>query len=455
VPPNVGIIGAGSIGVGWAIVFARGGWTVVLQDPDPRRVELAPQELRARLDELERSGLLREPAVAIAARVRTAAAVEDAVAVVEYVQECAPENLAVKQGLFAELDRLTAPETILASSSSAIAVSSIATELAGRGRCLVAHPGNPPYLLPVVELVPAPFTRADVIERAVAILEGAGMSVVRLAREVEGFVFNRLQGALLREAYCLVRDGIVGVDDVDRIVREGLGRRWSVIGPFETVDLNTRGGIETHASRMGPAYERMGAERGQHDPWTPDLVARVAAERRALLPLDQWEERVAWRDRMLMALVAGSAGMEADRIEIMRLLYRYCAMLDSMELELVTELFTRDCVVIYGPDERMQSHGADDLAISLRRLARFARTSHHLSNVELDFEGQDAARGRSYVIAWHQHPDGRMQTLYAEYHDHFVRTDRGWRIAERRQLTHGSDVPWDLPLAQSERREVS
>ena len=83
---------------------------------------------------------------------------------------------------------------------------------------------------------------------------------------------------------------------------EDLGRRWGVIGPFETVDLNTRGGIEVHASRMGPAYERMGAERGQHDPWTPELVSRVVDERRALLPLERWEERTAWRDRMLMRL---------------------------------------------------------------------------------------------------------------------------------------------------------
>jgi 3-hydroxyacyl-CoA dehydrogenase len=388
-PLDVGIIGSGSIGVAWAIVFARSGSAVALQDPDPQRLELAPQELRARLDELAGFGLLGEPPAAIAARVRTTTGVQAAVTGAGYVQECAPESLGLKQELFAELDRLAAPDAILASSSSAITASAIAAELAGRDRCLVAHPGNPPYLLPVVELVPAPFTRADVVDRAAAILEAAGMSVVPLARELEGFVFNRLQGALLREAYCLVRDGVVGVDDVDRIVREGLGRRWAVIGPFETADLNTRGGIEVHASRMGPAYERMGAERGQHDPWTPDLVAQVAAERRALLPLEQWEERVAWRDRMLMTRMAGSAGMEADRIEITRLLYRYCAMLDSMELELVPELFTPDCSVIYGPDERMQSHGADNLATSLRRLGRFARTSHHLSNVELDFEGPD------------------------------------------------------------------
>jgi len=452
VPPTIGIVGAGSIGVAWAIVFARSGSPVALQDPDPRRLEAAPRELRARLEELAGFGLLGEPPGVVAARVRTT---PDAAVDADYVQECAPENLELKRELFAELDRRAPPGAILASSSSAITASAIAGDLAGRERCLVAHPGNPPYLLPVVELVPAPFTRPDVLDRAGAILEAAGMSVVRLAREVEGFVFNRLQGALLREAYCLVRDGVVAVDDVDRIVREGLGRRWAVVGPFETTDLNTRGGIEVHASRMGAAYERMGAERGQHDPWTPELVARVTAERRALLPIEEWEERVAWRDRMLMAQLAGSAGVDADRLEITRLLYRYCAMLDSMELDLVPELFTPDCSVIYGPDERMQSHGADDLASSLRRLGRFARTSHHLSNVEIDFDGSDAARGRSYVIAWHQHPDGRMQTLYAEYHDSFVRTAAGWRIAERRQLTHGSDVPWDLPLAESARRRVS
>src|SRR4051794_21914933 len=122
-------------------------------------------------------------------------------------------------------------------------------------------------------------------------------------KEPEGFVFNRLQGALLREAYCLVRDGIASVEDIDRIVRDGLGLRWSVIGPFETADLNTRGGIASHAEKMGPAYARMGAERGQDDPWTPELVAQVEQERRARLPLDHWAERGAWRDRALMAML--------------------------------------------------------------------------------------------------------------------------------------------------------
>ena len=167
----------------------------------------------------------------------------------------------------------------------------------------MTHPGNPPFLIRVVEIVPAPFTDAASVEAATALLQSCGMEPVLVRKEVEGFVFNRLQGALLREAYCLVRDGVVSVEDVDRIVRDGLGLRWSVIGPFETADLNTQGGIAAHAEKMGPSYARMGAERGQHDPWTPDLVAKVTAERRAQLPLERWAERVAWRDRRLMALV--------------------------------------------------------------------------------------------------------------------------------------------------------
>ena len=172
------------------------------------------------------------------------------------------------------------------------------------------HPGNPPYLLPVVELVPAPFTDEAVVERAHALLAGAGLSPVRVRVELEGFVFNRLQGAMLREAYALVRDGVASVEDIDRIVKDGLGRRYSVVGPFETSDLNVRGGISAHAARMGAAYARMGAERGDHARWTDDLVAQVDAERRALLPLEQWSERVAWRDRALMRLAKARREIE-------------------------------------------------------------------------------------------------------------------------------------------------
>jgi L-gulonate 3-dehydrogenase len=297
----IAIVGAGSIGVSWAIVFARAGHRVSLYDSDPRRLELAAVELASKLDDLVAARLLDEPAGVVAARVSEQRALDDALAGADHVQECAPESLEFKQGLFASLDAATPAATTLASSSSALTASAIAGDLPGRSRCLIAHPANPPHLLPIVELVPAPFTAPEVLERTAALLAGAGMSPVHVRREVEGFVYNRLQGAVLREAYCLVRDGVASVDDIDRVMREGLGRRWAVIGPFETADLNTRGGIAVHAARMGPAYERMGAERGQHDPWTPELIEQVTAERRELLALEDWEERVAWRDRALIA----------------------------------------------------------------------------------------------------------------------------------------------------------
>jgi L-gulonate 3-dehydrogenase len=304
VASTVAIVGAGSIGVAFAIVFARAGLSVRVQDPDASRRAAVPQEVAARLADLADFGLVRETASTILDRIVFTAELAEVVAGADLVQECAPERLEVQRQLFTELDRLAPPSAVLASSSSAIRPSTFAAGLPGQARCLVAHPGNPPYLLSVVELVPAAFTSTETVSRTAQIFEQAGMAPILVRKEVEGFVFNRLQGALLREAYCLVRDGVASVEDIDRIVRDGLGLRWSVIGPFETADLNTRGGIASHAEKMGPAYARMGAERGQNDPWTPELVGRVEQERRARLPLDHWAERVAWRDRALMALLA-------------------------------------------------------------------------------------------------------------------------------------------------------
>jgi L-gulonate 3-dehydrogenase len=300
---KIAIVGGGSIGVAFCIVFARSGLDVHLYDPAEERRHAVKPEVRARLDDLAEFGLLDETAEVVLARITVFDHLSDAVRDVVLVQECAPERVDLKRELFAQIDVYAPAAAVLASSSSALTTSSFADALPGRARCLVAHPGNPPYLIPVIEIVPAPFTDDATITRATALYEAVGMSAVLVTGEIEGFIFNRLQGAVLREAYCLVRDGVASVADIDRVMRDGVGLRWSVTGPFETVDLNTRGGIASHAQKMGPAYERMGASRGQHDPWTPDLVARVAGERRAALPLDDWDARVQWRDRRLMALI--------------------------------------------------------------------------------------------------------------------------------------------------------
>lgn len=249
---------------------------------------------------LHEHGLLREPVATISRRVEVQADVENAVADADLVQECVPEKEEVKQDLFARLATLTDGSCVLASSSSFMPSSTSAHGSGAASRALVAHPGNPPFAIPVIELVPNPDTQAAVVRRAKDIYTAGGMSPVLVKHENEGFVFNRLQGALLREAYALVRDGVAGVEDIDTVVRDGLGRRWAFMGPFETVDLNTRGGIAAHAVKMGPSYRRMGLERGDSSEWTESLVAEVESQRRAQLPLDKWENRVAWRDEQLL-----------------------------------------------------------------------------------------------------------------------------------------------------------
>ncbi|MAO56076.1 MAG: 3-hydroxyacyl-CoA dehydrogenase [Rhodospirillaceae bacterium] len=303
--PIISLVGAGTIGMAWAVVFSTGGMRVKLYDSQPGALETTLDKARARLGDLARHGLIPQDG-----------GVEDAMALIEpvtdlgealdgasLIQENVPEFVDLKRDLLAQVAELAPENCAIASSTSFIEPSRIFDHVKGRERCLVLHPGNPPFLIRVVEVVPAPFTSPEAVEIGAGLMARAGMAPVYVNKEVEGFVLNRLQGALLREAYCLVRDGVTSVEDIDRIVRDGLGFRWSLIGPFESVDLGTRGGIAGHAERMGPSYERQGAERGQHDPWTPDLVEKVVAARRAILPLDKWEERGAWRDEGLMRLL--------------------------------------------------------------------------------------------------------------------------------------------------------
>lgn len=301
---TVSIAGAGSIGVAFAVLFSSAGFTVRMWDALPDAFDRARVDLAARLDMLRDAGLLAEQPAVVIERVSFHEILLDALQGAELVQECAPESLEIKRELFQQLGAYSEKGAVLASSSSAIVSSEFATATPARDRVLIGHPGNPPYLIPVIEVVPSGYTSQEYVDKAVAIYREAGLKPVVVRKEIEGFLFNRLQGALLREAYCLVRDGVATVDEVDEVVRSGLGRRWSFIGPFETADLNTRGGIESHALKMGPAYARMGAIRSQDDPWTDDLVARVTEERRAMLPLDEWDARVRWRDTQLMKLKA-------------------------------------------------------------------------------------------------------------------------------------------------------
>lgn len=299
---RVAIVGAGAIGVAFAIVFARAGREVALWDVDPDRLPRAIKDVHERLQMLNAFDLLDEPIEALLNRISTFEQLADALHGAELVQECAPESADLKSALFVELAHLTPDGVILASSSSALTPSQYSAECPARSRIFGAHPANPPYLLPLIEVIPGPFTEPAILRKATMMYEEAGLTPVLVPVEIEGFIMNRLQGAVLREAYCLVRDGVATVEAVDTVMRTSLGPRWSFMGPFETIDLNTQGGITEHARRMGPAYFRMGESRGMSEPWTPDLIADVDRQRRDSLPLQQWLDRVHWRDAQLMRL---------------------------------------------------------------------------------------------------------------------------------------------------------
>lgn len=294
------ILGAGSIGLSLAAVFADTGRAVTLVEPDAVRREAVAVGLDVQRQAMALARLVRGGAGDVA----VVSAADAALGEAQLVIECGPERIDIKQAIFAGLLAATGPECVLATASSAIPVSRIVPDIGSQARCLVAHPVNPPSVLRVIELCPAPGTLAATVDRAAAMFALAGFHPVRLGHEIEGFVLNRLQGAVLREAYRLVDEGVTNVAGIEAVMRMGLGPRWALSGPFETAELNTPGGIRAHAARMGPAYARMGAERNEAVDWREDLVARVEAERRAMVSAEALPARSAWRAKAVAKLVA-------------------------------------------------------------------------------------------------------------------------------------------------------
>ena len=303
---RIAIIGTGLIGRSWAMVFARAGPPVRIWDAEPRAASAALDIIAERLGDLAAAGLLADAPDTVAARITAAASMAECLEGAVYVQENGPERLEPKRALFAAMDALCGPDVILASSTSGIPASAFTEALPGRARCLVAHPVNPPYLVPLVELVGAPWTAPEVIARARTLMDSVRQVAVVAHKETRGFVLNRLQAALVAEAFRLVRDGVMSVEDVDACVKHGLGLRWAFMGPFETCDLNAPGGIPDYAQRYGPLLSQLTSEMPAYD-FDAATVARVAAERRALVPAAGLADRAAWRDRELMALVAHKA----------------------------------------------------------------------------------------------------------------------------------------------------
>lgn len=272
---KVAIVGSGFIGRAWAITFARAGHDVTLWDGQPDAPAKAIDYIAGVLADLVANDLLNGASEdALLARIRSSSKLEQALAGATHVQENTSEDVEVKRDVFARLDAAAEPTAVLASSTSAILPSAFTEPLKGRARCLVVHPINPPYLIPAVEVVPAPWTDPVVVERTAEFMRAAGQSPIVMSRQIDGFVMNRLQGALLEEAFRLVADGYASVEDVDIGLREGLALRWSFMGPFETIELNAPGGVKglcralsadlrAHLSH-GPMARRLGRSGDGH-----------------------------------------------------------------------------------------------------------------------------------------------------------------------------------------------
>lgn len=293
------IVGTGLIGRSWALVFARAGWIARLFDATPGAAESAIRWIDAALVDDVPDG--RQRAI-IRGRVSVSPTLEHAVSGASHIQENAPETLAMKRSILAEIDRLAAPEAIIASSTSAILPSAFSESLPGRSRVLVAHPVNPPHMVPLVEMLGSPWTSPDVITRATATMSAVGQSPIRVNREIDGFVLNRLQVALVNEAMALVDAGVASASDIDKCLTDGLALRWAFIGPFETMDLNADGGFADYAGKYRGSFERMGRTLGSSRPWTEAAVSAVNAERREKLQLDAIASRQRWRDSQIRSL---------------------------------------------------------------------------------------------------------------------------------------------------------
>ncbi len=297
---TVAVIGTGVIGRSWIQIFARAGCPTRIHDRDVAQVENALAWIEQDLEEDREAGLLSsEEATSRRSRVTAHADLKDALAGAEYVQESGPEKIELKQALYAELDRAADPAAILGSSTSAIDMTEIAAGLTGARRCIVAHPVNPPHVVPVVEVLPGKETDPEVVQQTCAFLKAVGQTPVVMNFYVPGFLLNRMQAALIREAVNLVTSGVADVDAVDAVIRDGLGLRWALMGPFGVANTNADGGVRQYFTRYRGDYLELMNDLGS----TPELDAGSIeqmgkATDEMVGGIDRAEIR-RWRDRMV------------------------------------------------------------------------------------------------------------------------------------------------------------
>ena len=311
---KIATIGCGLIGQSWAAVFAQAGYEVAMYDALAEAADNALESMETRISDLVEFDLVNAADVPeILQRITVASSLEQAVDDAIYIQESGPERLDLKIELTQTLDARAGKDVPIGSSTSGITASRYCKDIAGRHRCLVVHPINPPHLIPAVEIVPTSWTSQNIISNVNEIMVGCHRETIVLSEEIDGFVVNRLQGALLEEAFKLIGAGIVSATDLDKAVSHGLGLRWSFMGPMQTIHLNAPGGVAQYVERYGSMYREFGI--GPYDAvdWTEIVDEKLKAELEQTMPLADIPEAQTRRDRKLMALLRHQATSRSNQ----------------------------------------------------------------------------------------------------------------------------------------------
>ena len=302
---TVAVVGTGVIGRSWVRVFAQAGCNTRIYDADPQQAQKALRWLEQDLRLDCKEGLIgAKAAAAVRARVTAHTNLGEALSGAGYVQESGPEQLAAKKAVFAALDRIAAPRAILASSTSGIDMNEIAGNLPGAHRCIVAHPVNPPHVIPVVEVLAGQNIDPSVVSRTRAFLSSVGQRPVVMKSYIAGFLLNRMQAALVREAIQLVERGVADVDAVDTTIREGLGLRWALMGPFGVADTNADGGVQEYYTRFRDSYIEFMNDLASTPSFDDGMIERLALGTNAMVGKTQRGKIRRWRDRMIRRIRA-------------------------------------------------------------------------------------------------------------------------------------------------------
>lgn len=296
----VAVIGTGTIGRSWIRVFTRGGYPTRTWDPDPEQQERAWTWLKADLKTTrKRQGLRKAVARSQRELVTRCATLEEALDGVAYVQESAPEDLALKQRLFQDLDARSDPGTILATSSSSFGLDQLAGGLGGRHRCIVAHPLNDPHTLPPVEVHWDEHTNPAVVRRTTRFLLQVGQQPLPVRKHRPGLVMERLEAAVIREAIYLLQEEVADVETVEAALHLGLGLNWATQGPLRALALKADGGLHEHLTRYAAVYQRIWSDLGTDVQLTPDLIDRLARQVGPSQAGVEPQEYRAWRDDLV------------------------------------------------------------------------------------------------------------------------------------------------------------